>query len=199
MTVRKVTGMNRVTIILAAAFAGSIIVACGSGGEQPAAVQGAAAETPVAVLTPDEKYSIKGKPQGPVKIDYRIIGTPVVGQPVTIDLRVTSNVGDLPVTLSYASNDSTAMVLPETQQRTVSLAFVDDERVAGQQITVIPAREGRLFLNVTAQLQSDTGSLQTVTAVPIQVAAAPRELRQDGVVTTDKNGELVREMPASEN
>ena len=188
--------MNRVKFLPAMSLIVAMLAACGGGEQQaPAADAG----TSVAVLTPDEKYSITGKPQGPVKIDYRIIGTPVVGQPVTIDLRVTSNVGDLPVTLSYASNDSTAMVLPETQQRTVSLAFVDDERVAGQQITVIPAREGRLFLNVTAQLQSDTGSLQTVTAVPIQVGAAPRELRQDGVVTTDKNGELVREMPASEN
>jgi hypothetical protein len=55
-----------------------------------------------------------------------------------------------------------------------------------------------LFLNVTAHMQTDTGSLQTVTAVPIQVGAAPRELQQNGVVTTDENGELIREMPASD-
>jgi hypothetical protein len=179
-------------------------MACGGGSEQPAvpAEQGANDETPVAVLTPEEKYSVTGKPQGPVKIDYRIIGTPVVGQPVTIDLTVKSNVGDAPVTLSYGTTDSTAMSFPEAQQRMVSLAFVDDERTAGraagQQVTVIPAREGRLFLNVTAHMRTDTGSLQTVTAVPIQVGAAPRELQQNGVVTTDENGELIREMPASD-
>jgi len=60
-------------------------------------------------------------------------------------------------------------------------------------------REGRLFLNVAAQMQTENGSLQTVTAIPIQVGAAPRELQQNGVVTTDENGELIREMPASEN
>lgn len=190
--------MNRVKTFLAAVLAGAMVTACG-GGEQPAPVaeQGASAETPVAVLTPEDKYSIIGKPQGPVRIDYRIIGTPVVGQPVTIDLTVKSNVGEEPVTLSFGSNDSTAMTFPESQQRMVSLAFVDDERIAGQQVTVIPAREGRLFLNVTAHLQTDTGSLQTVTAVPIQVGSAPRELQQNGVVTTDENGELIREMPAS--
>ncbi len=193
--------MNRVMIFLATALAGAMLVACSGGDEQqaPTAEQVAAAETPVAVLTPDEKYSVTGKPQGPVKIDYRIIGTPVVGQPVTVDLKVRSNVGDMPVTLSYGTNDSTAMTFPEAQQRMVSLAFIDDERTAGQQVTVIPAREGRLFLNVTANLQTDTGSLQTVTAVPIQVGAAPRELQENGVVTTDESGELVREMPASEN
>ena len=190
--------MNRVKTFLAAVLAGAMVTACG-GGEQPAPVaeQGASAETPVAVLTPEDKYSIIGKPQGPVRIDYRIIGTPVVGQPVTIDLAVRSNVGEEPVTLSFGSNDSTAMTFPESQQRMVSLAFVDDERIAGQQVTVIPAREGRLFLNVTAHLQTETGSLQTVTAVPIQVGSAPRELQQNGVVTTDENGELIREMPAS--
>jgi len=175
-----------------------MLAACGGDQKAPAAEQGAAAEIPVAVLTPDEKYSITGKPQGPVRIDYRIIGTPVVGQPVTVDLRVKSNVGDTPVTLSYGTNDTTAMRFPETQQRMVSLAFVDDERTSGQQVTLIPTREGRLFLNVTAHVQTDMGSLQTVTAVPIQVGAAPRELQENGVVTTDENGELIREMPASD-
>jgi len=192
--------MNRVMTFLIAAFTAVMVMACSGGSEQPAASveQGAKDETPVAVLTPEEKYSVTGKPQGPVKIDYRIIGTPVVGQPVTIDLKVKSNVGDAPVTLSYGTNDSTAMSFPEAQQRMVSLPFVDDERSAGQQVTVIPAREGRLFLNVTAHMQTDTGSLQTVTAIPIQVGAAPRELQQNGVVTTDENGELIREMPVSD-
>ena len=175
-----------------------MLAACGGDPQAPAAEQGAATETPVAVLTPDEKYSITGKPQGPVRIDYRIIGTPVVGQPVTVDLNVKSNVGDVPVTLSYGTNDTTAMTFPETQQRRVSLAFVDEERTAGQQVTLIPTREGRLFLNVTAHVQTDTGSLQTVTAVPIQVGSAPRELQENGVVTTDENGQLIREMPASD-
>lgn len=193
--------MNRQMLFLGAAFAAAMITACGDDGKQrlPTAEPGETAERAVAVLTPEEKYSVTGKPQGPVKIDYRIIGTPVVGQPVTVDLKVRSNVSDAPVTLSYGTSDSTAMSFPQSQQRRVSLAFGDNDRTSGQQVTVIPAREGRLFLNVTAHMQTDTGSLQTVVAVPIQVGAAPRELQENGVVTTDESGELVREMPASEN
>jgi hypothetical protein len=192
--------MNRLMTFLTAALAGTMVTACGGDVEQPAAAaeQGTNAETPVAVLTPEEKYSVTGKPLGPVRIDYRIIGTPVVGQPVTVDLTVKSSVGDVPVTLSYGTSDATAMSFPEAQQRTASLAFVEDDHSARQQVTVVPAREGRLFLNVTAHMQTDTGSLQTVTAVPIQVGTAPRELQQNGVVTTDENGELIREMPASD-
>ena len=192
--------MNQSRFFPSMTLAVTMLVACGGGEQQaPAAGQTAEAESPVAVLVPDEKYSITDKPQGPVKIDYRIIGTPVVGQPLTVEFEVASNVDDMPVTLSYSSQDSTAMTFPESQQRTMSLAFEGEERLAGQRVTVVPAREGRLFLNVTAQMQSDTGSLQTVIAVPIQVGAAPRQLQENGVVTTDDNGELIREMPASEN
>jgi hypothetical protein len=110
--------MNRVTTIIAAS---SMLGACGGGSDQqtqtPAAGQDAATQTPVAVLTPDEKYSVTGKPQGPVRIDYRVIGTPVVGQPVTIDLVVKSNVGDEPVTLSYEMHrDSRARRAPVPQR-----------------------------------------------------------------------------------
>jgi hypothetical protein len=135
----------------------------------------------------------------PDGISYRIIGTPVVGQPVTVDLRVESAVDDTPVTLSYATNDSTAMTFPETQQKSMALAFDDDTREVAQQVTVVPMREGRLFLNVAAKMQTDTGSVQTVTAIPLQVGAAPRQLEKNGAVTTDANGELIRDMPASEN
>jgi hypothetical protein len=208
--------MNRVTTILPAVLAGAMLAACSGGSEPPAAAaeksattevpaseapasEAPASEAAVAVLTPEDKYSVVGKPQGPVRIDYRIIGTPVVGQPVTIALNVKSNVGDTPVELSYGTNDSTAMTFPASQKRRVMLAFLDEERTASQQVTVVPAREGRLFLNVTAHMQTDTGSLQTVTAVPIQVGGGPRELQENGVVTTDEDGELIREMPASEN
>ena len=187
--------MNQRYKLIAGIFCAALVTGCG-GGEHAATESAAAEETPVAVLTPDEKYNVTAKPSGPVRVDYRIIGTPVVGQPVTIDLQVRSNVGDMPVRLDYLSNDSTAMSFPETQKQSVSLAFINDERSASQQVTVIPNREGRLFLNVTASLPTDTGSLQTVTAIPIQVGAAPRDLTPAVPTTTDEEGNQLREMPA---
>lgn len=194
--------MNRLTTFLALISIGVLASACGDGAveEQPGAADPAAeTSTPVVAVAPDEKYNVTGKPAGPVKISYRIIGTPVVGQPVTIDLKVDSNIENMPITLTYGANDSTALTFPESQLQSIALAFAEEERTSAQQVTITPMREGRLFLNVSAEMLTENGSLQTVTAIPIQVGAAPRELEENGVVTTDENDELIREMPASEN
>jgi hypothetical protein len=63
-------------------------------------------------------------------------------------------------------------------------------------VRVIPLREGRLYLNVAAEVETESGSFSSVTAVPIQVGPAVRELQENGVVTTDENGELIRTLPA---
>ncbi len=92
------------------------------------------------------------------------------------------------------------MQLPESQSRSVSVSPSDSEGRSAQQVTVIPLREGRLYLNVAAVFETETGSMSTVTAIPIQVGpAAPREILENGTVTTDENGELIRTLPAKEN
>ena len=139
------------------------------------------------------------KLQGPVRISYRIIGEPIVGQPVAIDLQFQSSLGPQPFNVSYRINDSTALEFPEAQAARATIAPSTGEEFAAQQVTVVPMREGRLYLNVAAQVQTDTGSVSSVTAVPIQVGKAPRELLDNGTVTTDENGERIRSLPASEN
>ena len=140
------------------------------------------------------------KPQGPVTISYRVIGTPIVGQPVSLDLQFASSLGTQPFRVTYRVNDPTAMQLPESQSRTVSVSPTDSEGRSAQQVTVIPLREGRLYLNVAAAFETESGSVSTVTAIPIQVGpAAPRVILENGTVKTDENGELIRTLPAKEN
>jgi hypothetical protein len=135
------------------------------------------------------------KPMGPVQINYRIVGTPIVGQPVAIDLEVRSVQGPQEITLSYRINDATAMQFPEAQPAEVSLAARTDESPSLQQVRVIPLREGRLYLNVAADVETESGTLSTITAIPIQVGGpASRVPQQSGTVVTDENGEQVRVM-----
>jgi len=140
------------------------------------------------------------KVQSPVQIDYRVIGTPIVGQAVAVELQLRSTLGAQPYRLSFRVNDPTAMQMPESQSATVSVSPSADDARSSQQVTVIPLREGRLYLNVAAVVETESGSMQTVTAVPIQVGpAAPRKILDNGTVTSDEDGNLIRSMPAKED
>ena len=139
------------------------------------------------------------KPQSPVAIDYRIIGSPIVGQPLAIDIEVRSLIGPQPIRLQYRINDSTAMELAEAQPSQVSIAPMADSAPTVQQVSLVPLREGRLFLNVAASVDVEDGMISTAVAIPIQVGAAPREPETNGTISTDENGDTVRSLLATED
>ena len=198
--------MNRILILCVAAFG---LAACGGNEAQQDAStaevpdKSAVDKTQVADSTRDDGFTtIPATPASIFRFDYKVIGTPIVGQPVAIDLQFESSLGDQTFDVSYRVNDATALDFPESQVKNISISPSAGEgkvRRAAQQVTVIPMREGRLYLNVAAKVEGDAGSLSNVIAVPIQVGQAPRELVQDGSVTTDENGELIRSLPAEEN
>ena len=178
---------------IAAITATCFLAACGGAGDEAAVEQSSQDDRKPATAHRTTEV------QSPVEITYRVIGTPIVGQPIALDLQFESSFGAAPFTVTYRVNDETALQLPEAQSASISIApATDDERVA-QQVTVVPLREGRLYLNVAAIIETESGSVRTVTAVPIQVgAAAPREIIENGTVTTDEDGNLIRSLPASE-
>jgi hypothetical protein len=133
-----------------------------------------------------------GTPNSPFRIDYRIIGTPVVGSPVTVDLRVVSSQGSQPLNLEYRINDATSMMLAESQPASVRMEADGNDAPFTQQVTVIPQREGRFYLNVSAYFETADGTMSTVTAIPIQVGVGSRELQPHGEVQIDENDEAIR-------
>jgi len=196
--VYQVTTMKRIIIpvlmMLSAAGCGN-----GSNVNESAGEAMVANDAPEVTIKPGASSDHTVKPQGPVTITYKIIGAPVVGQPVAVDLQVKSTLGPQAITLSYRVNDSTAMQFSEEQNLRVSIAPTNNEEPSLQQVRVIPMREGRLFLNVSAVVQTDNGTISTVTAIPIQVGAAPREVQESGELIVDENGELIRSLPAKED
>jgi len=140
----------------------------------------------------DEFSTTTAKPGAPYTIGYRIIGTPIVGSPVTIDLRVRSTLGPRPVTISYRINDASAMMLADSQPDSVYLEPAANESEFTQQVTIIPQRNGRLYLNVSASFQTDDGTMSTASAIPIQVGTGTRELTDNGTLSVDENGDAVR-------
>ena len=132
------------------------------------------------------------KTGSPFSISYKIIGAPIVGSPLTINLRVASALGARSVTLSYRINDASAMVLAESQPASVLMEQAANERSFTQQVTIIPQRDGRSYLNVSASFETENGTMSTVMAIPIQVGSGTRELQEHGVVELDEDGEAVR-------
>ena len=132
------------------------------------------------------------KPGAPFSVNYRVIGTPVVGAPLSIDLRVTSRLGQPSVNLSYRIPDETAMTLHQAQPADLVAEFAANENYVDQRITIVPQREGRLFVNVGVSIDTETGRASTTIAIPVQVGQGARELEEHGELGTDEEGESIR-------
>jgi hypothetical protein len=195
--------INQTLIFLAVLAA---LSACSNGNVgQPAESDDTPISTspPAVTFTPNQDAKVEraasGKPSGPISVAFRIIGKPVVGQPLAVDLRVTSTLGPQPIDLSYRINDAGALQLAESQAPFVKMTPGIEEPTSSQQVTIIPLREGRLYLNVSASVETENGSMSTVTAIPIQVGDAPRKYHDNGVIATDEQGEAIRSVPAKED
>ncbi len=188
------------------AFAFSLFAAtlagCGGGGE-PAAEGGEPValnkDAPAVKFVPEsDMITVEGKPMSPISVAYRIIGTPIVGQPVAVDIKVDSSLGPQPINVRYQINDASAMQLAKSQPETIVYSPDASNDYAPRQVTIVPMREGRLYLNVSASIETETGSMSTVTAIPIQVGEGARQLEENGEVGTDENGEAIRTLPGSD-
>lgn len=158
--------------------------------------------SPGASLSPDDKAAKTAaeptSPGGPVRISHRIVGTPIVGQPLSIDLSLKSMRGATPLRVDYRINDGSALAFA-AQQLTTTTALPDRQSlIAEQQVTIVPQREGRLYLNVSVGVETDMGMSSTVMAIPIQVGSGPRSFEENGALATDSNGNAIRVLPASQ-
>ncbi len=188
--------MNRAKIIALSALAAIGLSACGNSGVDESAVEPettVAKGAPTAGTKPEPSFDgTVAKPGAPFSVSYKVIGTPIVGSPVTIDLLVTSALGPQPVTVSYRINDASAMMFHEAQPLAVEISPAANEDFVKQQVTVIPQREGRLYLNVGASVETDSGSMSSMMAIPIQVGSGGRKLEEHGELQLDEDGEAVR-------
>ena len=101
--------------------------------------------------------------------------------------------------VDYRINDATALAFPEQQVARASILPESGSTVSTRQVTVIPQREGRLYLNVSVSVESELGSSSTVMAIPIQVGDGPRSFEENGTLTTDADGNAIRTLPARSN
>ncbi len=193
----KVTNMTRARNLAIFTIALFGLAACGS---DKAEEEAATDVVELIVKPPDVSFKSAADglggavvtPGSPYRISYRIIGTPIVGIPVTVELQITSLRGPRPLSLNYRFRDESSMLFAESQPTTVRMEPAANEAEFKQQVTIIPQRDGRFYLNVSATYETENGTMSTVMAIPIQVGSGTRELQEHGVVELDEDGEAVR-------
>jgi len=195
--------MNRILSSFFVLLSGLGLAACQSGDDEVAGSDRTNAKTATAVHTKpaapaDAPRASPGKPSAPINIDYEIMGTPVIGVPLSINVRISSAL-DQPVTVNYRINDTTSLMFTTAQSERVSLIPVGDETFSAEQVTVIPQREGRLYLNVSAEIETEIGMMAKVMAIPIQVGSFRPTPQVNGELITGDDGEALLSMPAKED
>jgi hypothetical protein len=150
--------------------AGMALCGCGGNDEESPAAAGPDESAVHARPETRQVRPASETPAAPIIIDYEILGVPVVGIPLSINVAIASEL-DEPLTLNYRINEATGLEFAEGQSETILLSPVDDAVRATEQVTVIPQREGRLYLNVSAEVETGTGRIARVMAIPIQVDA----------------------------
>ena len=195
------TSLARISLVV---FCGFGLAACPSGSDDVAGAgsETSSAKTATAIHSKpappaDAPRSSPGKPAAPINIDYEIMGTPVVGIPLSINVKVSSTL-DQPIRLNYRIIDATSLMFSDAQAQRVSLVPIGDEAFSTEQVTVIPQREGRLFLNVSAEIETEVGMMARVMAIPIQVGSLRPTARLNGKLITAEDGEALISMPGKE-
>ena len=186
--------MRRVKTIWLTATAAIVISACGAdeNTDQATAVENAGS-TEQAVQKPATQTSgIQAKAGSPFAITYEIIGSPIVGSPVTLNLTVASAFGPTPVEISYHITDATALMLHEAQPESLRAEMTMNETFVEDRVTVIPQREGRVYLNVEAGVETEQGRISTTMAIPIHVGAVDTSPVEHGELETNEDGETTR-------
>lgn len=178
------------------AFATLGFTACG-GSDEPAATASAPDKTvdrtQVADSSREEGFArIPATPASPFQFDYKLIGTPIVGSPVSFDLHVKSMLGNTPIDISYQAVDSAALTMPDAQPRRLTAAPLTGEEFVRERVTVIPQREGRMYFNVSASVKTSDGTTSTVISIPLHVGDVDTGLVEHGELRSDAEGNTTR-------
>ena len=184
---------NHANVLLLTIIAAFSIAACG---DESANTGSASTGKPVPNVG-DAGSTSPGKPSVPISIDYEVLGKAIVGLPVSINVRLRASQDIGPISVQYSINDASSMLFQEGQVERRN--YRDRSELDVQQVAVVPQREGRLYINVSAEVQTPGGPMIKSMAIPIQVGNAPVQPQINGELKEGPDGETVISMPAQEN
>lgn len=173
--------------VVTTALAAIVLVACQGGQESPVRNVEAPPAVDAGAPEPMPNKSVPGDISTPINFDYAIVGNPVVGRPVGVNVQVSTPLNERPISLHYRVDEAGSMTFPESQAASATLLPIADAELRSHQVTVLPQREGRIYLVVSAEIETDTGKMMKSMSIPIQVGRAPA---QNGPLVEGDAGEL---------
>lgn len=138
-----------------------------------------------------------GKLAAPITLAYEVNGSPVVGAPIALTITVSTPLVDSPVTLHTRMSEAGSMTFPAAQPESTLLPPIDGRSERRQQLTLTPQREGRLFLVVSAEVETSSGTMMKSLSVPIQVGRSAGALQTQDVLVEGNDGETGISLPAN--
>lgn len=186
--------MKTLQNFLTLAIISCALAACSGG--QPTDDGAAQADAVTVSKAEPNVEGVASKAGSPFRFQYSVIGTPIVGSPVALDLRIYSSFGNVPVDLEYRITDPSALMLHESQPGRLRKQMAVDDEYISERVTVIPQRDGRIYLNIHASVEVEGGTRTQSIAIPLAVGAVSTELVQEGEVQTDpETGERIVVQP----
>jgi hypothetical protein len=184
--------MKTIRYILTLAIALLTLAACGSNGEQQADSAAVKTDTETAAKAEQRAEGVATKAGSPFRFQYSVIGTPIVGSPVAVDLKIYSSLGAVPVDLEYRITDPSALALHESQPAQLRKEMAANDEFVSERVTVIPQRDGRIYLNIHASVDVEGGTRTQSIAIPLAVGPVSTELVESGELQTDpETGERI--------
>ena len=138
------------------------------------------------------------KPRPPITVSYQILGTPQIGQPLEIELSVSSEIIEGPIQVKYRAMDDQALSFMPSASGEQSFKLSGAQNNGKQKVVVVPQREGRSYFTVSTEVETEDGTMMSSTSIAIQVGDKPVEKEINGELKTDPSGETVVSMPATQ-
>ena len=117
----------------------------------------------------NEALSLNDKFPSLIDISYAILGNVSVNTATTINIIIDSKSYKDEITLSYRIGVPDDLIFGENQLQSMALRISSNGLYPDQQVTVIPKREGRLFLIVSIDIIKNSEIITKSTAIPIDV------------------------------
>jgi hypothetical protein len=137
-----------------------------------------------------------GKPLPPIAFDYRILGTPVAGQPLEIEIStgVEAALADLNVALS----GNERLLVPIEMARLRLAAAAAGQR-ATRTVRVTPVASGTVYLDVLLEAEIDGRQQSRAVTIPIRVGDGATPEPPAGTPSTDAEGAPIISLPGRDD